>query len=131
MASSISCPCRTPVNRQYSRAHAVKSLLQGIQKHQPVVSGKRLPFKSPLFRDMSKILTRSLFRALPRLVTQTAIYQAFYGSLQPSEFSQRLRQSHTAPTPPDSLSNHYTLTVCKRNKPAPGVDINLFQTDNA
>ena len=81
MASSITCPCRTPVNRQYFRAHAVKSFLQGIQKHQPVVSGKRLPLKSALFRDMSEILTRSLFRALPSLVTQTAIYQAFYGSL--------------------------------------------------
>lgn len=115
-------------------AHAVKSLLRGIQKLRPVTSGIRLPITSAIFRDMSEILTRSPFGALPSLVIQAAIYLAFYGFLRPGEFTVSGPSSHTLLRRHLTRSqNHYTLRllVSKTQQTGPGVDILLFQTNNA
>lgn len=119
-------PLQAPSKPSVFSAHAVKSILRGIQKHQPEASGKCLPITSAIFRDMSEILTCSPFGALPSLVIRAAIY----GFLRPSEFivigsgSQTLLRRHLTRFP-----NHCTLhlTVSKMQQTGQGLTSTYFR----
>lgn len=114
-------------------ARTIKSILCGIQKHQPVANCKHVPITGAIFRDMSTILSRSTLGFLPSLVIQAAIYLAFYGFLRPSELTfsgpsgQILCRHYLA-----HFQDHFVLhlVVSKKQQTSPGVDIQLFQTNN-
>ncbi|PIO09845.1 hypothetical protein AB205_0080770, partial [Aquarana catesbeiana] len=74
-------PSQDPRESSGFTAHTVGSFLRGVQKHQPIANGKRLPITTAIFRDMSKPQT------FPSLVIQAAIYLALCGFLRPNKFT--------------------------------------------
>lgn len=70
-----------PRELSVSTAHTVRSLLRGIQKHQPIANGNTCPSQLPSLRTCQKPHT------FPSLVIQAAIYLAFCGFLRPNKFT--------------------------------------------
>lgn len=78
------CPYRTPESYHCSQPIQSKSILHGIQKHQPVTNYKRLTTTSAIYRDISTIFSRSPLGFIPILIIHLP---GLLWLLRPSEFT--------------------------------------------